>query len=335
MFDAVPVEHLDVSTPIVHECVVTREDNPHWNDSLNSIAARQLSTMSDEELDKDWKLNEFFGTIAVINLPSATKRLEGITKELANVGATSFETFRAVNGRTELESIIWKKFIRKKHGGRFRDDSRKSREQVFNVFKGEAGCYMSHYRIIQKVKDAFETSLEELKEAEGTANAELIENAQNKVRKYSRLLILEDDAGFGFVESDMMTVTKEGVGKHLREALINLPPDWDMLYFVVGVHEPTKKISAQLRKIRSSWCQAAYVVNNSMYSDLVDYLKKIEDPKVRSVLPIDSELGQLHRFYNVYAIYPSVVYHQMGTSDITTKHTPKLWQGQPIMKPGK
>lgn len=332
MFDFIPVERFDLSVPVVHEVVVTDDENPLWAPNLNNIASRHLATMSDDELDNDWKLNEFFGTIAVINLPRASERLLNMTKELNQIGVGSFEKFQAVDGRTEVPDSIWMKFVRERSRGKLIPHSYKDKEQIWNMFHAEAGCYLSHYQLIKSVKDAFETNLRQFEEAKATNDAELISNAQNAVRKCSRLLILEDDGGFGFVAEDKQTVIKKGVGRHLREALQELPADWDMLYLVVHVQEPTKEISPHIRKVKRTWCCVAYAINYTMYGNLVDHLKKIEDPAVKAMLPVDNEIGKINENYHVYAIYPSIVYHQAGTSQISSRKNPELWQGQPIYK---
>lgn len=334
MFDFIPNEQLNFSSPkIVQEIAIAHHENDAWVPLLNTIATEHLSTMSDEELDRDWKLGEFFGTIAVINLPKATERLNSIKNELNSIGTDSFEKFQAIDGRNDVKPAIWQKFMRERVRGKTipRINGLLQR-QFWGIFQGEAGCYLSHFQLIKKIKNAFENSLQVLNTAQMQDDTELIKIAQNDVRKYSRLLILEDDGGFGFVASDKKTVIKQGVGRHLREALQELPTDWDMLYLVVHATEPTEKTSTHLRKIKNAWCCVAYAINYTMYEILVDYLKKIENPSIKNVFPIDNELGKIHQFYNVYAIYPSIAYQHAGTSSISASSNQNLWQGQPIKK---
>lgn len=329
MFDFIPIEPIDLVSPITQEIVISGTENDKWAPFLNDIAADHLNSMSDEELDNDWKLNEFFGTIAVINLLRATERLESITKELNHIGAYVFEQFQAIDGRKEVDRSIWKKFMRKDTRGVTRCRNKRDRERLFGIHQAEAGCYLSHYELIKKTKAAFDEALKQLDQAEASNDAGKIENAKKNVRKYSRLLVLEDDGGFGFVAQDKMTATKHGVGRHLREALKELPADWDMLYFVVGVGKPAEEISPKICKLKQAWSSVAYAINYTMYADMIDHLKKIEDPSVKKVLPLDNEFGKMHKFYNVYAIYPSIVYQQAVKSTIISESLGELWQGQP------
>lgn len=317
MFDIPPVTY-EASPLIVHERIVlSHQENPIqlWNTSLSSIAQNHLETMSEDELDADWRLNDLFGTIAVINLPSAEKRFQLIKNELESVGIHTFELVSAVDGRKDLPPSIWQKLI--------------NGDTEFETGKaqGHAGAYMSHYKLIRQTKQSFDEARQRLKQAVDAGDETATAIADDEVRRFSRILILEDDSGFGFL--DHSKVSKENAGVLLRKALIDLPDDWDLFYLVVNATEPTTKHSEYLRKLKRSWSTSAYAVNYPMYGPLIDYLSKIEDPDVAHVRPIDDEMGELQRGYNTYAIYPSIVFTQGGKSLITGR-TWFPWQGQPI-----
>ena len=189
---------------------------------------------------------------------------------------------------------------------------------------------MSHYKVIRLMKNSFERALRDFETAKVAKDHKAVKHFEQELRKYSRVLILEDDSGFGKID-EAQTVSKQGVGRHLRKALMELPDDWDMLYFVVHASEPTSKVSPRLCKLRSSWSLNAYAINYPMYAPLVEHLRKIEDPTVTRVLPVDNEISGIHHNYKVYAIYPAVVFSQAGPSYITDKDWP-LWQDQPKRK---
>jgi len=69
-----------------------------------------------------------------------------------------------------------------------------------------------------------------------------------------------------------------------------------------------------------------------MYSPLIEILKKIDDPNITKVKPVDIEISDIQALYNVYAIYPSIVFTQGGKSCITEVMWER-WQGQPIYSP--
>jgi GR25 family glycosyltransferase involved in LPS biosynthesis len=315
MIDSEPIDSIKPSSAI------------HFN--IKKIANEHCLTMSDEELDLDWKLNEFFGTLYVINLPKANKRLEKVSQELQEVGVTDFEKFQAIDGRTDLPPNIWKKF----HGNRdcFDSSTSSGREKIEKLHQGEAGCYMSHYTLLQKVKKSFEDAQKKYLKALSTKNDLLIQEAKLKLKKFCRVLIFEDDAAFGIVNEKRTKATKKNAGKILREALKKLPSSWDMLYLVIRAKEPSKVITPNLRKMGRSFCALAYAVNHTMYEPLINHLKKIEDPLVTHVEPVDEEISSIHSKHKVYAIAPSIVYHELGPSQISDKPRELLWQGQPDM----
>jgi hypothetical protein len=64
-----------------------------------------------------------------------------------------------------------------------------------------------------------------------------------------------------------------------------------------------------------------------MYAPLVEKLKKIEDPSITEIFPVDCEIAALHHLFHVYAIYPSIVFSQGGVSNITERVW-DIWQPQ-------
>lgn len=334
-FDYVPQNeshHTDCIAPakVVHEYLLSEKDqqaklfNPT---SLRSIAKKHLKTMTKPELDANWRLDEFFETIFVVNLPQSSQRLNKMTQELHGISTKRFEVFKAIDGRNELAPEIWQKFYLNLHG--IGNDTEEGKRALDDLHKGQVGCYMSHYTILQKVHHAFQTALNDLEAAKRAQNRTAIKKHTKTVRKYSRVLILEDDGGFGILDNATQTVSKKGVGRILRKALSKLPDDWDMLYFVVHATEPTEKVATHLRKLHRSWSMLAYAINHHMYEPLLKRLQKIEDPDTTKIWPVDNEISEIHHEHKVYAIYPSIVFTQAGKSNITGK-TWDAWQGQPI-----
>lgn len=322
---------MDLQSPIVWEQIVGISES--WERPLSKIATAQLSKMSDEELDADWKLDEFFGTIAVINLPQAVERKSTIDQELRSIGTKNHIFFRAIDGRKELGENYWSKF----HGNREKLDpsTEEGKQKLELLHKSEAGCYMSHYSVIKHVKEQFDKARVDYASAKRKGNRDALHQAEENLLRFSRVLILEDDSAFGFVNAKRKAATKQGAGVHFRKALQELPEDWDFLYLVVQAMEPTTNVSTRIRKMGSSWSCAAYAVNYTMYEPLIDHLKKIEDPNVNDILPVDTASSFIQHKHRAYAIYPSVAYTHAGVSTISDRNKLKLWQGQPIPKKKK
>lgn len=324
MFDFLPPQQT-----IVHEQLVALQDYS-WDSPPNLVAQEHLATMSPEELDLDWRLNDFFGTIAVINLPQDTFRLKRITEELNAIGTYDFEVFPAIDGRKELDPAIWMKLKKNRLGNNIEANEKKN--ILDRLHQGEAGCYMSHYLLIKRTKEAFDNAINELKNALALNDPFALSDAKHKVRKYSRILIFEDDNGFGIVKKKKSKSSKKNLGTLFRKAIKELPKKWDMLYFMCAAHQKTQFTSTHLRQIKRSVFANAYAVNHTMYEPIISILKQIEDPEITEVLPVDKAISYNHYLYHVYAIYPSITFQYNGTSTIDSTFTPTLTQCQPIHK---
>lgn len=313
--------------PSAYEYILPTAKN---NESVQEIAQNQLATMSDHALDRRWRLHRFFGTIAVINLPHAIQRREKITSQLQSIDAKNILFFKAVDGRKELQPAIWQKIVGNRDA--IATDCDEGRRLLDRLHQSEAGCFMSHYRVLKSIKESYDKAVFLLKEAENSKNEQAIKHAQKRVRKYKSVLVLEDDIGFGIVSKGKTKVRLKGAGRLLREALSQLPEEWDMLYFIVKPAEPVEEYSTHLRKLKKSWCAAAYAVNYTMYESIIDHLKKIEDRSTFAIEPLDEYLSQIHEAHNVYAVFPSLVFHQTGQSFISDRERKHLLQFQPVLK---
>lgn len=328
MFDFILADTFDISMPPHEESVLVSQQNDVWNYSLSDIAYKHLAAMSEDELDSDWKFNEFFGTVTVINLPQAEQRLKSVSEEFRNIG-TEFEIFRAIDGCKELEPSIWQKIDDNRDGNDISTEEGRLAQDRF--LQGAAGCYMSHYRLIQRIKDCFDRAMIDLYSAQEVKDENAIEKAYRNLRKYSSVLIIEDDCGFGIVNNTNNSADRKGVGVQWRKTLCDLPDDWDILYLMTGAKQPSEEVSHNLRKLKGSFGTVAYAIKYTMYGPLIEHLKKIEDPAIKKVDPIDHELSSIQPLYNVYAVYPSIAFQHCGQSYISANSSTTLFQGQPVL----
>ncbi|MBA2727527.1 MAG: glycosyltransferase family 25 protein, partial [Parachlamydiaceae bacterium] len=247
MFDYVHSENLETIPQIVHERIVESKGIVYqysWNTPLHIIADSQLKTLENREINNNWHLGDFFGTIAVINLPTAKERLERITQELHQIGTKSFKVFKAIDGRNDLDQAIWNKMYHNRE--RINTSTEEGLLALEFVHKGEAGCYMSHYTLIKQVKEAFDSAMNNLELAKINSDFSAIRQAEKELRQFSRVLVLEDDAGFGIIRGLKSKGSKKDVGRLFRKALKELPENWDMLYFIAAPQTKIEKISKHL-----------------------------------------------------------------------------------------
>ncbi len=296
---------MDFPPAIVHEIVIDHQ----------AAASKHLAEMSPQDLDKDWKLNDLFGCFYVINLPQAKERLQKVTQNLHSIGLRNFKVFNAVDGRKVLKQAIWQKFWKNWHSYDLKTSE--GRKKFDNQRKGEAGCFMRHYRVIKAVKTVYEEAMQQLQQARASGNEKLAALAAQRARRYSSVVVLEDDNGFGIINNDH-TVSLAGCGAILRQAMQELPPDWDILYFACQSRLPTVPYSPHLVRMAESLFTNAYAVNHTMYQALYDSLKKIEDPTVKHLMPLDNEISTLFPGHRAFAIVPKLSYQSAGRSYITT-----------------
>lgn len=291
---------------IVHEIVIDHQ----------KLAWEQLADMTDQELDADLSLDQFFGSIYVINLPHAKERLKRITRDLNAIGLKHFQVWKATNGRNpeEVSETIWSKMTL--NWRQLDTSTPEGLKELQRQHQGEAGCFLSHYRLLCHVQNNFKKACKELQEAHAKHDDAGIQSAATRARRYSSVLIMEDDNGFGFVNRrDCKTATIEGLGRLLRETMTELHADWDMLYFMVQSRH-SLPFTPHLRQLYWGTLMNAYVVSYRMYDDIIEHLKQIEDPEVIELQPVDVEVAMLHQGHRCYAIKPAIAYQCEGRSQI-------------------
>lgn len=128
------------------------------------IAETHLKDLSAEELDANWHLNEFFGSVFVINLPQSQDRLARIRGALSQVGVEDFEVFPAIDGRKDVEEKLWKKMDR--NWAKIDLSTLEGQRAFDSQRQAEVGCYLSHLHLIQAVKERFDYAIKDLREAE-------------------------------------------------------------------------------------------------------------------------------------------------------------------------
>lgn len=118
----------------------------------------------------------------------------------------------------------------------------------------------------------------------------IIEKA--KKEGWKNVFIMEDDVDF-----------IPNFEKLWKEALKNLPEDFDFFHINATHEKPSKWHRGLIHKIRAAWCCQAYAVNESMY-DL--YLGELE----KSECPIDATTLSFHRQRGrSYCVVPNLVLH--------------------------
>ncbi|NGX58526.1 MAG: hypothetical protein K940chlam3_01433 [Chlamydiae bacterium] len=325
-YKQVKVAILDRSHP-VHSVEVEGTKIDH-----QTLATNFLNEMEVDKLDNNWNLDKLFGSIRVINMNKSPKRLKNVKKYLKQVGLSEnqYKRFVGIDG-SQLDKNDWSRMTSNyKHISTI---TAKGREKLDCQHRNQTGCYMSHYRLIKKIAEKYDEARENLlKLQKGQLPHTQLEKATQKVKKYSNVLILEDDNAFGMIKPE--DVTKKGwrrqvfsekmttmeIGKIFYNAMKDLPNDWDMLYFMAMWYEKPKKThSSYLKKLGSASCLNAYAVNAKMYPVILNKLRKIEhsNKKLRAV---DEEIAELLKKRNCYVIAPAIALQAEGDSTIVKRN---------------
>lgn len=298
----------------------------HYYIDHQSIAASQLMHMSANELDNDWTLYEFFGSIYIINLPEETERLERTRKALEQVSVKDFVVFPAIRG-SQQEERVWKQMNTNWSG--YNLSTIEGQEAFDKQSQAETGCYLSHLKVLEIVRNHFKEAKKLLKSAKQNKDRKKIKEAKKLVRKYSSVLIIEDDNSFGIVNPDLVSASLSGVGTLFRKAMKELPNNWEMLYFMAWPISPSHYFSKRLVRNRQCVYLNAYAVNHLMYNTLINHLSKIYHPDNTHISPVDFEISLLQEFHRTFSVTPSIAYQVEGLSSITSNDYKVFRQLQP------
>jgi lipopolysaccharide cholinephosphotransferase len=323
--------------------------------NLNEIAQGHLDEMTNEEMDNDWMLSEFFGHARILNLDINPARLERAKEHLARIGADEdFSTrFKGILGRTSLDPKLWDRV-----DSNYKHYDVNDPEQYALLVKqhaGQAGCYMSHYQIVKETREKYYGALSELEQARYNFNhneeadqedlQEALDAALKNVMKYSSVMIIEDDNGFGIVEQDGAQIASygrkanqikvtghklkmEGTGRILREAIRDLPEDWDMLYLLAMDYEGGEDIGKDhLMKLRQGVLNNCYVINAKFYDEFLRATQIIEEDSDEKFKAFDEQLANVHPTTKSYVVQPPIAFQGGGDSDINEMEANgTLWQ---------
>jgi GR25 family glycosyltransferase involved in LPS biosynthesis len=298
--------------------------------SLSVTAKKHLESMTADQMDANWNLNDYFGSVFIINLARCPDRLTYIKEQLNGIGCKEFTVFKAIDGRESVSEEVWKKF--KLNWAKLDLSTEEGNARFDNQRRGEAGCYLSHYNIIKGVKEKFDKAFKTYQEAIAEKNEDMKKEAYQDLLKYRSVMILEDDIGFGLRDESRVNTSLKGSGKIFYEAISDLPAEWDMFYFMTYCRKetPNEVYKPHLIKVNCGFSAIAYVVNYSMYDRLVKELAAIEDPNCHFVLPVDSLYAKIHSKCRCYAVSPSIAYQKIGMSTINSSFTSEVIQFQPL-----
>lgn len=274
----------------------------------SEVAIRELAAYDDAYLNTNWSLPKYFGHIKVLTLDPEAERFKQFLLEIAKVGLTkeAFEIAPGITG-SKLPQSLWSRMsswdIRKKlvEGPLLQERQ-----------KGQTGCYMAQFRAIAASKESYQKAVANLKALQAQKTSpEALAEAEKEVKKYSSLLLIEDNNGFGRV-CGPKAAQMEDTGRRFRLAMKDLAPSWDMFYFM-AMKEATK-VTENLAKLKNGVVTKCYAINAKFYDRILEMLAmSIED---RQFEPVDDVIAYLHPTANCYVAIPALTYRSASLSQV-------------------
>ncbi len=285
-----------------------------------SLAIKELKEMGLEEQNRDYHLLKYVGHARIINLDRDHLRLTGANEHFAKIGVApgGVERFPAVLGR-ELPREIWDRFPNPPN---YPLDTPEKIAGIDKWHQSQAGCYMSHYRIIQeskmnhtKAKDDYERIQQELTALKkqnptyhlplGSAHVKAkihqldqeLAEALERIKRFSSVLVMEDDNRFGRVlDKVKKETTLENVGVVFRQVMKELPDDFDMLFL------------ASITSEKETWGKMKDIPGAK---NTRNRLKKIENERI-----VKLDYGHATNAYIVHARFYDTLIEKLKIIDI-------------------
>jgi GR25 family glycosyltransferase involved in LPS biosynthesis len=151
------------------------------------------------------------------------------------------------------------------------------------VYNGELGGTISHTRVIKKAIDC----------------------------GYDKILVLEDDIEFN---NDFL--------KKTECSLSELPQDWDILFFGGNHTGGYDVITSNLIKVYQTYALQCYALNKKCLTTLYDNMIRFIghtltcNKQLAPSVAADFYMGKLHKFINVYSVYPNITWQRESFSDL-------------------
>ncbi len=299
-------------------------DIPCINQS--EVANEELRELSSEELDSNWNLHNYFGHIKVITTNTESERFKRFEAEVKKIGQDlkNYKIVRGVNGST-LHHSIWTRMVRWQ-------TEHLLPEELVKRLQGQTACFLSQYKAIKNTFQKFRSAVNKLNSilAKKHVSPLALHRATKKVRKYSSLLIIEDNTGFGSVTGSHSADIKN-FGTLFRKAMRELKPGWDLFYFMTM--SDGELVSCNLAKIHYGMTTKCYAINYTMYERILQALEIITMDN-KELKPVDHEIASLHQSCNAYASVPSLAY-RFASESLVYSHMSNLnpapiknWQPQ-------
>ncbi len=353
----------------IKELTQDKKINPFIIDH-QSLAIKELKEMGLEEQNRDYHLLKYVGHARIINLDRNPERLVGANENFAKIGVVSGEVVRfpAVLGKN-LPREIWDRFPNPPN---YPLDTPEKIAENDRWHQGQAGCYMSHYRIIQEAKENhiqaksdyekiqqqlitfkkqnFFHTLPSIKAEIHKLEQQLAE-ALERVKTFSSVLVMEDDNRFGRVlDKNKKQTTLENVGVVFRQVMRDLPDDFDILYLSaitsekkdwgnlkdIPAAENTRQRLKQVNNERIVKLDYGHATNayivHERFYDSLLNKLKVINLPGSPLKPVDVHIAELMENSKTYLAVPPIAYQGGDLSNVSSRNLPLIQPNKKLWK---
>ena len=288
-----------------------RQPDRHAID-YKQLAQSELCSQDDATLNSDWKLGSYFPNIKVLTMDPDDERFQRCKQEFDLIGLKpqEYEVVRGVDGKT-LPEALWERMESfDLRNGPCPDEWVDRRKQ------GRMGCYMAQFKIIRDAALSFEKARMALEDVlASNASEEALDVARANVRKFSSVLLIEDNNGFGKITGPR-TAEIGNYGELFRRVMQDLPSDWNMLYFksMEDSQNPVRQITPYLAQLTYGFVTKCYAINANFYGRVITALEqRINDPD-QTLEPVDNVIASLHETSKCFVTTPPLTYRVASKS---------------------
>lgn len=251
---------------------------------LQSIALKRLREIPIGQIDENWGLKQYFGTIYLLN--GDVKRLDPVKGRLRSIGLneSDYTVFQGV-APSEIPKIM---FDRMENW-----EEHKFVDRVDEIHRGQTACYMAHYKLIEDVKNKFDEALRAYHDALRSGRFSALIELMEKVRERATVLIFEDNVGFGRLNENKVELDK--VGYKFTKSVRDLPRNWDFFYLMLMLHNNwgiPSMVTKYIKAFNYGVIIKAYAIKYTAFDDLFEKLRRIESDTCK-LHPVDHHIAEV------------------------------------------
>jgi len=294
-----------------------------------ALAEHDLKAFPKNKLDMNFGFRRFFGKVFVINAPSkeGVKRWKLFNKNMKKIDlkeGQDYQRYPGVDANTIPRAYV--------------DRFDKTSKTAVARRAGAMACFLAQLNVLkhanqklERAKQSLRKGFEAIKDATSISEQQLnkIKEAQRKIRKYSVMFVLEDNAAWGRLINDGKDVSIKGEGYRWRKMLAGLPSDWDYINLwpttIPGTKE-YKEVNPYLLKCDGATATKGIIFNHTAYPKIINKLESILNNPSKETEHVDQIYRKMQKKkeLTVYTPHKSFIFRELVDSLVGCKYNKRL-----------